>query len=152
MPFAIARYTELQTRDSLESVLDMAYACCLAGITAEAVPLFRSVLQFDAQPALATVTGLDVTELGKLAPDLLVCDVDDIDVDELELIRQIRFVLPDCLIALYTGVTKRAWGRACHIAGANCLLSKDADRATLAQGVHEAMLSGCYTAPPFAAA
>ena len=125
---------------------------CLAGIAAEAIPLFDSILQFDAQPASVTVAGFDVTGIGTLAPDLLVCDVDEISVDGLELIRQIRFVLPDCLIAVYTGVTKRAWGRACHIAGANCLLSKDADKATLAQGVHETMLSGCYTGPPFAAA
>jgi DNA-binding NarL/FixJ family response regulator len=130
----------------------MAHVCCLAGIAAEAVPLFDSILQSDAQRASAIVSGLDVTGVGKLAPDLLVCDVDDIGVDGLELIRQLRFVLPDCLIAVYTGVAKRAWGRACHFAGANCLLSKGADEATLAQGVHDAMLSGCYTAPSFAAA
>lgn len=98
------------------------------------------------------MSGFDVTGIGKLAPDLLVCDIDEIGVDGLELIRQIRFVLPDCLIAVYTGVAKRAWGRACHFAGANYLLSKGADAATLAPGVHAAMLSGCYTAPPFAAA
>jgi DNA-binding NarL/FixJ family response regulator len=130
----------------------MAQVCCSAGTAAEAVPLFDSLLQRDAQRASVGVYGLDITCVGKLAPDLLVCDVDDIGVDGLELIRQIRFVLPDCLIAVYTGVAKRAWRRACHFAGVNSLLSKGADEATLAQGPHDAMLSGCYTEPPFAAA
>lgn len=130
----------------------MVYVCCLAGIDRTMVPMFRTVLRAAGVPTMATIAGLDVTELGRLAPDLLVCDIDDSAVDALELLRQIRFVLPDCLIAVYTGIMKRTWGLACHLAGVNCMLSKDADEAGLADGVRDALYSGCYTDPRFAAA
>ena len=101
---------------------------------------------------MATVAGLDVAHLGKLAPDLLVCDVDELTIDPLELLRQLRFVLPECLIALYTGNMKRTWSVACHLAGVNCMLSKDADERVLAKGLRDARRSGCYTDPRFVAA
>jgi DNA-binding NarL/FixJ family response regulator len=128
----------------------MARTCCLAGMDG-AVPIFSAVFKAAGEPALATVARLNVAELGRLVPDVLVCDLDDLDVDPLELLRQIRFVLPDCLIAVYTGVMKRRWGRACHLAGANCLLAKNSDEEHLADGLRGAMLSGCYTDPRFAA-
>jgi DNA-binding NarL/FixJ family response regulator len=130
----------------------MAYVCCLAGIHRSAVPLLSAVLRAAGLSPLATIARLDVTELGKLAPDLLVCDVDELDVDRLEFLRRIRFVLPGCLIAVYTGVMKRPWGLQCHLAGANCLLSKGSDEAALSLGVRDTLLSGCYTDPGFAAA
>ena len=112
--------------------------------------MFSAVFKAAGAPALATLARLDVTELGRLAPDLLVCDVDELDVDPLEMLRRIRFVLPDCMIAVYTGVMKRTWGRACHLAGANCLLSKDSDERDLSEGLRGALQSGCYTDPRFA--
>jgi DNA-binding NarL/FixJ family response regulator len=130
----------------------MVHVCCLAGIDRTIVPMFGTVLRTAGVRTAATIARLDVTELGHLAPDLLVCDVDKSEVDALELLRQMRFVLPDCLIAVYTGLTKRTWGVACHLAGVNCILSKDADEAALARGVRSALRSGCYTDPRFAAA
>jgi DNA-binding NarL/FixJ family response regulator len=124
---------------------------CLAGIDVEIVPMFSAVFKSSGGTALATVAHLDVSELAKLAPDLLVCDIDDLEVDPLELLRRIRFVLPDCLIAVYTGVVTAAWGRACHLAGGNCLLAKDATQAELSLGLRVALRSGCYTDPRFAA-
>jgi DNA-binding NarL/FixJ family response regulator len=129
----------------------MARTCCLAGIDSSMVPLLSNVLKAAGELPLATLTRLDVAELRRVAPDLLVCDVDGIAVDPLELLRQVRFVLPDSLIAVYTGVMKRTWGVACHFAGANCLLSKDSTVAQLAEGLESALLSGCYTDPRFAA-
>jgi DNA-binding NarL/FixJ family response regulator len=115
------------------------------------VPLFSDVLKAAGEHPLATLTRLDVAELRRLAPNVLVCDVDGIAVDPLELLRQIRFVLPDCLVAVYTGVMKRTWGVACHFAGANCLLSKDSTMHQLASGLRSAIRSGCFTDPRFAA-
>jgi DNA-binding NarL/FixJ family response regulator len=129
----------------------MARNCCLAGIDSDMVPLFSDVLKAAGELPLATLARLEVTELRRLAPDLLVCDVDGVGTDPLELLRQIRFVLPECLIAVYTGVMKRAWGAACHIAGANCLLSKDSNTPELATGLRDALSTGCYTDPRFAA-
>src|ERR1700677_228466 len=119
----------------------MARTCCLAGMDG-AVPIFSAVFKAAGEPALATVARLNVAELGRLVPDVLVCDLDDLDVDPLELLRQIRFVLPDCLIAVYTGVVEREWGRACHLAGANCLLAKGSSARRLSEGLRNALSSG----------
>jgi DNA-binding NarL/FixJ family response regulator len=134
-----------------ESVSRMAHTCCLAGIDHALLPMFNDVCEDAGISDSATVARLDVSELGRLGPDLLVCDVDGLDVDPLELLRRIRFVLPDCVIAVYTGVLERAWGRSCHLAGANCLLSKESNERQLAEGVRGALRSGCYTAPYFTA-
>jgi DNA-binding NarL/FixJ family response regulator len=129
----------------------MARTCCLAGMDFAVMPLFVAALKGAGAPALTTVARLDVSELGRLSPELLVCDVDGLDVDSLELLRRIRFVLPDCVIAVYTGVVERTWGRACHLAGANCLLSKESNEQQLSAGLSGALLSGSYTEPSFTA-
>lgn len=129
----------------------MARTCVLAGIDGSMVPMFSDVLKAAGELPLTTLARLDVTELRRLAPDLLVCDVDAVTVDAVELVRRIRFVIPECLIAVYTGDMRRTWGLACHLAGANCLLSKDSDREQLAGGLRSAIRSGCYTDPRFAA-
>lgn len=113
--------------------------------------MFSAVFKTVGEPSLPKLARLDVSELGRLAPRLLICDVDHLDADPLELMRQIRFVLPDCVIAIFTGVMDRAWGFACHLAGANCLLSKDSDQQLLSEGVRAALETGCYTDPRFAA-
>jgi DNA-binding NarL/FixJ family response regulator len=125
--------------------------CCLAGLDAATVLMFGAALKAAGEGSPATSARLDVRELNELAPDVLVCDVDDLEVDPLEMLRQIRFVLPDCMVAVYTGVMQRSWGRACHLAGANCLLSKDSGERKLSRGLHDAVRTGCYTDPRFAA-
>ena len=129
----------------------MVRTSCLAGIDDRTVPTLSAVLKTVGEAPLATLARLDVSELGRLAPDLLICDLDGIDVDPLEVLRQIRFVLPDAIIAVYTGVLETTWSRACHLAGANCLLLKASDEALLAKGLMAALKSGCYTDPRFAA-
>jgi DNA-binding NarL/FixJ family response regulator len=86
---------------------------------------------------------------GKIAPDLLVCDIDALDVDPLEFLRRVRFVLPQCTIAVYAGVMESAWAVRCHLAGANCLLSKDSDERSISSGLRNAISIGCYTDPRF---
>ncbi len=101
---------------------------------------------------MPTVARLNITELGAAHLNLLVCDVDAVDVDPLELLRQLRFVLPECLIVLYTGVLQRRWSIECHLAGVNAMLAKVSSEPQLAAGLRDVMLSGCYTDPRFAAA
>ncbi len=125
----------------------MARNSCLAGIAADDVEMLRLVLRNSGTSALAGVAALKVSEIGKCAPDLIVCDVDAIDVDPLELLRRLRFVLPDCMIAVYTGVTTREWARDCHLAGANCLLSKKSTATQLTAGLSGAIVTGCFTDP-----
>ncbi len=95
---------------------------------------------------------LDVTKLGALRPNILVCDVDAVEVDPLELLRQLRFVLPECLIVLYTALVHRGWSTECHLAGVNAMLMKNSSEALLAEGVRNVLRTGCYTDPRFAAA
>jgi DNA-binding NarL/FixJ family response regulator len=129
----------------------MVRTCCFAGLQDSKVSTFSAVLRMVGTPGLATVSQLDVAELGRLRPDVLVCDVDALDIDPLEFLRRIRFVLPRCIIAVYTDKTTSAWSLACHLAGANCLLSKSSDEHRLARGLRVALNSGCYTDPSFAA-
>jgi len=93
-----------------------------------------------------------VTELGLAVPDLLVLDVDDLDIDALELLRMTRFVLPLCMIAVYSGTLRQSWALACHLAGANCLLAKSSDKDQIVTGLRQAFTTGCFTDPSFASA
>ena len=128
----------------------MARVCCLAGIDTTLVPMFVAIFEAAGESRLAAVARLNVRELGRLRPNLLVCDVDASEQDALELLRQIRFVLPDCLIAVYTGITDRKWLLACHLAGANCVLSKESNERQLTRGLSNTLRIGCDTDPHFA--
>ncbi len=127
----------------------MARVCCLAAIDPEDLPLLTSAMNAASAHADASVAQVDVPVLRALAPDVLVIDFDRLEADPIESIRQLRFVLPDCIIVIYTAGTNSDVIRACHNAGANCLLSKSSDEAQLAAGLRRAMWSGCFTDPRF---
>jgi DNA-binding NarL/FixJ family response regulator len=134
---------------SAESVYTrMASICCLAGINRSAAPIFEEILTA-AGFATPIVARLDVRELGAIAPALLVCDVDGLQIDPLEFLRRLRFVLPECSIAVYTGVTDRAWAVACHLAGATGVFSKASHAGSIAAGIARVLSSGCFTDPHF---
>jgi DNA-binding NarL/FixJ family response regulator len=131
----------------------MAVISYLAGIDNGAVAMLRSAARKAGAPPLgAAVARLNVTDLGELRPAFIVCDIDGLAVDALEMLRQLRFVLPECVIAIYTGVATAAWALACHLAGANCLLSKLSTKAELTEGMSQALQTGCFTDPRFEAA
>jgi len=94
----------------------------------------------------------NVSVLGQLAPQLLLCDIDASGVDPLEFLRRLRFVLPESILAVYTAIVKDRWVLECHLAGANCILSKESSEAELVFGLRGATFSGCFTDPRFAAA
>jgi len=125
---------------------------CLAGIAPDRIALFANAFKAAGFPSLASVARLDVAELGALKPDMLACDVDDLASDSLEFLRQVRFVLPDCIIIVSTDRLSRAWSVECHCAGANGVLAKESTGAQLASGVRGAARSGCFTDPRFVAA
>ncbi len=125
---------------------------CLADVAREQIAMFIAVLKRAGLPVSPSVAGLDVFELGKLAPDVLVADLDGLPVDPLERLRQLRFVLPACIIVVYTGNNTRAWGVDYHLAGATGVLSKASTEAELASGVRSSLRVGCFTDPRLAAA
>jgi DNA-binding NarL/FixJ family response regulator len=125
---------------------------CLARIEPGAVELLTASLAAIAHTLPVVLTGLRVTEIGLLAPHVLLVDVDGLDVDPLETLRMLRFVLPACLIAVYTNVLEETWARACHMAGANCLLSKASAGTGITVGLRGSLRTGCFTDPDFRAA
>ena len=129
----------------------MVHTTCLAGLDPIDVPIFNGALRIAGVVERPDFSRLDVRDIGRIRPDLLVCDLDGFSVDRFELLRRLRFVLPDCLIAVYTRDMHRTWSLACHLAGANCMLSKESNEADLAFGMRDALDSGCFTDPRFVA-
>jgi DNA-binding NarL/FixJ family response regulator len=129
----------------------MARVCCLAAIDPEDVAILGAALRGAGEPALSIIAPLDVVDLAKLSPDILIIDIDRLEMDPLEVLRRLRFVLPECLIVVFTGIMQHPWSRACHLAGANCVLSKESVESQLATGLRSAIWGGCFTDPRFAA-
>jgi DNA-binding NarL/FixJ family response regulator len=128
----------------------MSRSSALAGIDDDRLAMLERVLRDDCSASPITVErGVNVSVLGSLKLDLLLCDIDRSEVDPLELVRRLRFVLPDCIIAVYSGILKRSWSLACHLAGASALLSKSSTESELGDGLCEAFDTGCFTDPRF---
>lgn len=125
---------------------------CLAGNQPTYIPLLTASLAALGFTHPVVVSTIVVTKLGLAAPDLLILDIDELDTDPAEMLRMTRFVLPNCTIAVYTLTLQQSWARSCHMAGANCLLSKQTDEARIVGGLQVALTSGCFTDPGFVAA
>ena len=117
----------------------------------EATQLLGRALKGAGESGYTLVAALDVAALGRLAPDILIADIDHLKVDSLEALRQLRFVLPECVIVVYTAGVGSSWSRACHLAGATGVLSKESTESQLTAGLRHALATGCYTDPRFAA-
>jgi DNA-binding NarL/FixJ family response regulator len=129
----------------------MARVCCLAAVDPDDVQMLGRALKGAGETGYALVALLEVAALGRLAPGVLLADVDHLEVDPLEALRQLRFVLPDCIIVVYTAGVGSSWGRACHLAGASCVLSKKSSELQLTTGLRLAFQNGCFTDPRLAA-
>jgi DNA-binding NarL/FixJ family response regulator len=133
--------------------MDPAYrVSCLARIEPAAVDLLVASLAGAGATRPIVFDRINVSELGTLAPGILVLDIDGLEVDPIETLRMLRFVLPGCILAVYTDVLEEQWARACHLAGANCLLAKTSDTAVVSRGLRHSLASGCFTDPNFSAA
>jgi DNA-binding NarL/FixJ family response regulator len=129
----------------------MARACCLVAVAPKDIPLLTAALAAVVEDSTTTLARFDIALLNVLAPDVLIVDIDDVTGDPAETLRQLRFVLPECIIAVYTSSSVARVVRECHNAGANALLSKTSTQEQLATGLRLAMWSGCFTDPRFVA-
>jgi hypothetical protein len=111
--------------------------------------LFGHILRREGYSGLYPTASLSVTQLAEAAPTFLLIDFRDLDLDQLETLRQIRFVLPRSIIAVYSEDSSTAWAYECHLAGANCMLAKGSRGRAMASGIHRAIQGGCYTDPHF---
>jgi DNA-binding NarL/FixJ family response regulator len=123
----------------------------LAGVASTAVPSLVSALGSAGYQLPVIAERISVTELGLSRPDILIADIDGLETDPIETLRMMRFVLPDCMIAIYTKTLTRLWARACHLGGANSVLSKESSETELVVGLKQTMRLGCFTDPKFAA-
>jgi DNA-binding NarL/FixJ family response regulator len=123
----------------------VARTSALAGIGADQTAILLDALGAAASNLPADLATFNVAELGRLSPELLVCDMDDQGNAGFEKIRQIRFVLPACLIIVFTNSLKSSWAVAAHLAGANAIVSKRATLEELIVGIKTTVSSGCYT-------
>jgi hypothetical protein len=128
------------------------FTSCLAGIGPDAVPLLVAALVLIGSEEPTIIGTIDVTAIGSLEPHMLVLDVDALETDPLETIRMTRFLLRSGVIAIFTGRLEQSWGRACHLAGANCVLSSRGSEDRTAIGLMHGLRSGCFTDPAFEAA
>jgi DNA-binding NarL/FixJ family response regulator len=124
----------------------------LAGHRAASIPLLTAALLSSGFESPTIAERINVTELGLAAPHIAVLDVDALDIDPFELLRMIRFVLPLCVIAVYSGTLEQRWALNCHLAGANCVLSKSSNEEQITSGLSQGLASGCFTDPSFVAA
>jgi hypothetical protein len=128
------------------------FSSCLAGIGPDAIQLLVDSLVLIGSDEPTILAAIDVKAIGSLEPKMLVLDVDALETDPLETIRMARFLLRSGVIAIFTGRLERSWGRACHLAGANCLLSNSGGEDRTAIGLLHGLRSGCFTDPAFEAA
>jgi DNA-binding NarL/FixJ family response regulator len=124
----------------------------LAGNRGVFVPLLTAALDLLGYTHPRITDGIGITDVGRAAPDLLVLDLDAVETNPIELLRMTRFVLPTCMIAVYSSTLQLSWAHACHLAGANCILSKSSDVTQIAAGLRQGITKGCFTDPSFVAA
>ncbi len=125
---------------------------CIAGVYPSSVPLLTAALSAVGFPLPIVLGRLNVTELGLNVPDVLIIDIDSTELDAMELLRMTRFVLRACVIVVYTNKSSQTWALECHIAGANCILSKGSDESGLVAGLTHTFATGCFTDPSIVAA
>jgi hypothetical protein len=128
------------------------FSSCLAGIGPDAVPLLVAALVLIGSEEPTIIAAIDITAIGSLEPHMLVIDVDGLETDPLETIRMLRFLLRSGVITIFTAKLEQSWGLACHLAGANCVLSSQGGEDRTAIGLLHGLRSGCFTDPAFEAA
>ena len=89
-----------------------------------------------------------VAKIAQHAPQAILVDLDSIQTDGLECVRQLRFVLPQCTIVVVLSDSSESLAAQCHLAGASGVLSRNSMPRMLA-GLRRAARHGCYTDPSF---
>jgi DNA-binding NarL/FixJ family response regulator len=89
-----------------------------------------------------------VAKIAQHAPRVMLVDLDNLQTDGLECVRQLRFVLPQCAIVVVSSDSRESWAAQCHLAGASGVLARNSMPRMLA-GLRRAVRHGCYTDPSF---
>ncbi len=107
-------------------------------------PFLTQLLSEAGFSVVASLESVSLDEIGRHEPTVVFIDVDFLDVDPIAAIRQLRSVVPDSTICVYTGNVDEGWAAACSRAGGNCLISKSAAPAEIVSGIQRALRVGVY--------
>ena len=107
-------------------------------------PFLTQLLSEAGFSVVATLESLSLDEIGRHEPKVVFVDIDFLDVEPIAAIRQLRSVVPDATICVYTGNVDEGWAAACSRAGGNCLISKSAAPAEIVSGIQRALRVGVY--------
>jgi DNA-binding NarL/FixJ family response regulator len=110
--------------------------------------LFKEILTRGGFDGPQNFERLAVAEIARHTPRAMMVDLDHLKTDRLECVRQLRFVLPECIIAVVSSELQGNWAARCHLAGATGVLSRSAVPQMVA-GLLRAVRNGCYTDPSF---
>jgi DNA-binding NarL/FixJ family response regulator len=93
---------------------------------------------------VTTLESMALDEIARNEPTVIFVDVDFIDVEPVLAIRQLRTVVPNATICVYTGRSQVGWAATCSRAGANCVISKSAMPAEIVAGIQQALRVGAF--------
>ena len=110
--------------------------------------LFKEILTRGGFDGPQNFERLAVEKIARHTPRAMMVDLDHLQTDRLECVRQLRFVLPECIIAVVSSELQENWAAQCHLAGASGVLSRGAVPRMVA-ALRRAVRSGCYTDPSF---
>jgi DNA-binding NarL/FixJ family response regulator len=107
-------------------------------------PFLTQVLSEAGFSVVLSLETLSLDELGRNEPMVIFIDIDFIEVDPINALRQVRSVVPNATICAYNGRTDEGWAAACSRAGANCVISKSASPPEIVAGIQRALRVGAY--------
>lgn len=98
---------------------------------------------------VTSLDSLELDEVGRVEPAIVFADVDFIEGDAADAIRQLRVAAPEATICAYTGHSDAWWCGVYARAGANCIISKAASPAEIIDGLAQALQVGMFVGVHF---
>ena len=124
----------------------MSQLTCLVALRFDDLPILNTALDLVGVPQSVSME-LNPTAIKSLAPEVVVLDIDDLNIDPFETLRRLRFVLPDCMMIVYTNVLSSEWCRGCRLAGVSGIRSERSDVGAVEFGIRPTIQNGCFTDP-----
>lgn len=109
------------------------------------VPALEEVFSDVGLSLLAVSSDVDLHALLEAQPDVVFVDVDYVSEEPLRLINLLRTLVPNGIICVYASERSTQWAKACHLAGATAVFSKNARRGEIIGGMRDAMHRRTFT-------
>jgi DNA-binding NarL/FixJ family response regulator len=109
------------------------------------VPTLEEVFADVGLSLLAVSSDVDLHQLLEAQPDVVFVDADYVSEEPLRLVNLLRTLVPNGIICVYTSERSAQWAKACHLAGATAVFSKNARRSEIIGGMRDALGRRTYT-------